>query len=500
MGYGLLSLLPALVTIAVALAWRRVALALFCGVVAGALVMAGFHPVQGALNLVRILLGACTDVDRLKIVAFILLIGGLLELISASGAYLAFGRAVGRTLDTGRKARMAAWGLSCSMFFDDYANVLISGTAMRTVTDRNRVSAAILAYLVDVVALLASVMLVSTWAAYEGALMVDAGRTIHVTGGLSAFFIRSLPYHYYTYLAIFLSLLVAWSGKWFGSALDDHAYQPAPESLAQDGGARARHVVAPILTLLGAAVAGLFAFGLRALAARGEPVTLIAILGAAPSVNVLIGSTLLAILVAAAMLLKDRVLAHAHIRVHFHRGLGSMASIGVIVLLATGLSSMSRDLGTGLYLAHAFARFLGPPTLPLMLFLLSLAVTITTGFSWGAMAIVMPVAFQLAAAQGGALIPVVSAAVITGAVAGEHVIPYSEKAVMTAAACGIPPIYHVKTQAFQTLAALGAAALAFLLVGMGVALAWTYLVPSALLLGLHLALARDGGFHPGQGK
>ena len=497
MAHGFLSLAPALVTILVALALRRVALALFCGVAAGALVLGGFRPLPALAGLGRNLLGSFTDLDRLKIVAFIMLIGGLLELISASGAYNAFGRAVGSTLGTGRKARMAAWGLSCCLFFDDYANVLISGTAMRTVTDRNRVSAAILAYLVDVVALLASVMLVSTWAAYEGALMVGAARAIHVQGGLSVFFIQSLPYHYYTYLAIFLSLLVAWTGKWFGSRLDDHAYSPADESRAEGAGARPRHVLVPILTLLGVAVGGLFGFGVRALHALGEPVTVIRILGAAPSVNILIGATLLAILVASAMLLGDGVLGHARVRVHFHRGLGAMASIAFIVLLASSLSQMSKDLGTGLYLAQACHPFLGPATLPLVVFLLALLVTLTTGFSWGSMAIVMPVAFQLAAALGGTLLPVVSAAVITGACAGEHLVPYSEKAVMTAAACGIPPIYHVKTQVFQTLAALVAAGSGFLLIGLGVSLVWTYLLPAALLLGLHWAFARDGGFHPG---
>ncbi len=489
-----LSLVPALVTIAVALVWRRVALALFCGVVAGALVLAGFQPLPALAGLGRSLLHAFTDADRLKIVVFILLIGGLLELISASGAYLAFGQAVGRTLRTGRKARLAAWGLSFCMFFDDYANVLISGSAMRSVMDRNKVPASVLAYMVDVVALVASVMLVSTWAAFEGALMVDAGRDLGLHGSLSDFFLRALPYHYYTFLALFLSLMVAWTGRWFGASLDDHAYRLAEEAEVAGEGAGARHVVAPVAVLVGSAILGLFVFGVRALQAQGEPVTLIRILGAAPSVEILIGATVLAIGVAAVTLVRDGVLPHRHAPAHFGRGLGSMVSIGLIVLLATALSQMAKDLGTGLYIAHAFERFLSPATLPFIVFFISLLVTVTTGFSWGAMAIVMPVAFQLAGAQSGALIPVVSAAVITGAVSGEHVVPYSEKAVMTAAACGVAPLYHVRTQAFQTLAVITAAGMAFLLVGFHVSLVWTYVLPAAFLAGLHLLFAREAGF------
>jgi len=486
---SLLSLVPALVTIVVALAWHRVALALFCGVVAGAFVLAGFHPLPALTGLGHRLFEAFTDVDRLKIVLFILLIGGLLELISASGAYLAFGRWVGTTLRTGRRSRMAAWGLSACLFFDDYANVLIAGSAMRPVTDRNRVPPALLAYLVDVMAMLASVVLVSTWAAFEGSLMVDAGRELGLKGTLSDFFLAALPYHFYAYLAIFLSLLVAWTGRWFGASLDRETFAGAPEEDLPDG-ARPAHVLAPLLTLVAAAVGGLFLFGIRALRAQGEPITLIRILGAAPSVNILIGATCLAILVAAALLLKDRVLSHGPMRAHFHRGIQSMVEIGFIVLLATALSQVGKDLGTGLTIAHAFDRFLTPATLPCLVFVMALLVTVTTGFSWGAMAILMPVAFQMAAVQGPGLLPLVSAAVITGAVAGEHAVPYSEKAVMSAAACGIPPLYHVRTQAFQTLATVAAAAVAFLLAGYRQPLAVALGLPAAGLLALHLVLAR----------
>ena len=111
---GPLSLAPALVTILVALVWRRVATALFCGLAAGAVVLAGFQPLRALGNLGRSLLAVATDRDRLRIVLFILLIGALLELLAASGATGAFGRAAGTRLNTGRRARHSGAAFSLS--------------------------------------------------------------------------------------------------------------------------------------------------------------------------------------------------------------------------------------------------------------------------------------------------------------------------------------------------------------------------------------------------
>jgi Na+/H+ antiporter NhaC len=169
-----------------------------------------------------------------------------------------------------------------------------------------------------------------------------------------------------------------------------------------------------------------------------------------------------------------------------------MLEIGLIIVLATGLSKASSDLGAGVYLAQAFTRILRPEFIPFGIYVLAMLVTVSTGFSWGSMAIVMPVAFSLAAASGNAnLVPILSAAVVTGAVSGEHLIPYSEKAVLSATACGIPPVYHFKTQFPQALCAFLAAGLGFICLGFGFPLWLSYALPTIAILSLHMGLAKE---------
>jgi len=302
---GIFSLMPALVTIVVALSTRRVALALFAGVVAGALVAVDYAWLQWPAAIWEYLVKAFTDIERLKIVLFIMLVGGLLELMARSGAYKNFAAVLSRRLNTPRRSRLATWGLSMGLFFDDYANVLISGASMRQINLRNRVSPALLAYIVDVVAIMASIMVVSTWASFEGSVMVDAGKQIGQQQSMTWFFLNSLPYHFYTYLAIMLAFVVAYSGKWFGATADR---QPVPAETTDakiPGNARLAHVLAPVLTLIGFALGAMVVSGSLILYRQGAPLNLINILGSAPSVNILIVSSILALAVMLVMVFRD---------------------------------------------------------------------------------------------------------------------------------------------------------------------------------------------------
>jgi len=491
MEYAFLSLIPALITIVVALATHRVALALFLGVLGGAFVLGGYQMMAFLEGSIRYLLDAFTDIERLKIVFFVILIGSLLEIIAGSGAYNTFASGLSRRLNSPRKTRTTTWGLSMCLFFDDYANVLISGASMRKINMKNGVTPAMLAYIVDVVAIMASIMIVSTWASFEGSVMAQAGKSIGMEKSITTFFLESLPYHFYTFLAIFLAFTVAYSGRWFGYRADQATYRLNDKSEINNHHSKSYHLLAPILTLIGFALAALFVSGTYILIQTQQPVTLINIIGVAPSVEILILSTLLSLGVAVLLLRKDRVIPLPTIGRRFLQGIRNMTGVSLVILLAGGLSAVSLDLGTGTYITGAVSSFVTPALIPLLIFVVSMLITVATGFSWSSMAIVMPIAFQMAAANNTPeLIPVVSAAVISGAVSGEHIIPFSEKAVMSAAACKITPVYHIKTQIFQSVAVFIAACLGYLIIGYYQSIPFALIIPLALLLTAHFIFAR----------
>ena len=128
------------------------------------------------------------------------------------------------------------------MFFDDYANALISGASMRPIADKNNISPALIAYMIDTIASVASIMLISTWAAFEASLMFESASMINLNKTANQLFIGSLPYHFFTYLAIFLTLIVAYTGKWFGSRIDNITFKTNQSQLVIGTKTKSTHV------------------------------------------------------------------------------------------------------------------------------------------------------------------------------------------------------------------------------------------------------------------
>ncbi len=520
----MICLLPALATIVVAMLTHRVALALFCGVTAGALVRANFALGDGLGHLWRLLGLSFADVERLQIAGFILGVGAMLAVIAASGAYAGLSQLLGRWLDSARKARMTGWSLGLGVFFDDYANLLINGAAMRGVTALHPVSPALLAYIGDQMATVVSLMLVSTWAAYEGSLVMAAAESVGHATTATAMLFASLPYHIFTLYGIWLALLVAWDGRWWGRRYEDRldgaspltVAAPRPVGLCETvpgsrehlpdttatvaadetpvrvppsasvANARVRHALVPLFVLVGAACGGIFGLAAWAKATASGPMSVIDVMGSVPTIKVLLAATVLALLTTTGMMRRDNVLSWRTLGQALRRGLRDMLSPALVIILSKGLAAVSAELGTGAWLVALVSSIMRAELVPVLVFLVSFAITVATGFSWSAMAIMMPIGFQMAAATHlPQMFPIVTGAVVSGSIAGGMIIPFSDTTVMAAAAFGVTPLYHVKTQAVQILVAATAAVIGFLFLALYVHIAPILLIGWLLLWAAH---------------
>ncbi|MFZ2957442.1 MAG: Na+/H+ antiporter NhaC family protein [Candidatus Ozemobacteraceae bacterium] len=533
MNAGIWSLLPAVITILVALATHRVAWALFAGVLGGAFTFAnmssgvssgisgdvipGFAAtfVNGVVRAAELFFLSFSDIERLKIAFFIICVGGLLEIISASGAYKTFAGGMARYLRTPRRTRVTVFFLSLSMFFDDYAGLLISGASMRPIIRAQGISPTLFAYIVDQTATMVSIVFLSTWAAFEGSLLASSAGEVGSKLGAVELLLRSLPFHFATWSGVWLAFLSARSGAWFSGAAQAASGKHVPSmnpceakvlpalqisdvphaAHARETGNHGRmsHVVLPMGLLIGASLGGLLGAGVwKARNLPPEQLGLMEILGDAPTVSILLCATILALVGCLYQMRRDRLLSWSEIRGAFVQGAWGMVPACMVILLAKGLSEISTQLGTGIWLTGLCAPFAGPTIVPAMLFVVAVLITIATGFSWSSMAILMPVAFKMAMAQPGgeALLPIVSGAVISGAIAGGLLIPYSDTSVMASTACGITPVLHARTQAPQILISLAFSTLGYLLLGIGVP---TWAALGSVLVGVtvvHAVFAR----------
>ena len=503
---GWVSLLPPIVAIGIALAFRQVIPALFIGVWFGAWVAEGLTIPGlwvGLLDVPNVwVLEAIAppdgDTSHASIVVFTILIGGLVGIIARNGGTRGIVAAVTRWTTSRRSAQTVTASLGVVVFFDDYANTLVVGNSMRPVTDRLRVSREKLAYLVDSTAApVASLALISTWIGFEVGLIQDALDAIGVDESAYGAFVSSLGYRFYPVLALVLVFAVALTARELGpmhaaetraartgetSRTDNPAAIDEPEMSPKEGVPhRLVNAVVPLVVLVGGTLGFLFV--------TGEGSTLREIVGSADSYASLVYGSIVAIVVAGVMTIAQRVLSLSETVQAWFAGVKSVLYVLIVLVLAWALSAVTGELGTAEYLADLLGSGLPMWILPALLFVTASATSFATGTSWGTMGILMPLAVPLtwAVAQNEALandaalsaLYVSISTILAGAVFGDHCSPISDTTVLSSLASGCEPIDHVRTQLPYALLAGGVAVVALILIGVG--LPWWIIWPVAVV-------------------
>ncbi len=91
--FGLLSILPPVLTIVLAILTRNIIVSLAIGVFSGAFILSGYHPFDALLNLVEDVIFVQLSVPaNTQVIITLAAIGGFVKLLEASGGAAAFAK------------------------------------------------------------------------------------------------------------------------------------------------------------------------------------------------------------------------------------------------------------------------------------------------------------------------------------------------------------------------------------------------------------------------
>lgn len=470
---GWISVLPPILAIAIALLFKQVIPALFFGIWMGAFAALGLDVSAlwgGLLDSFQVyVLSALANPDHAAIILFSLMIGGMVGIISRNGGMQGVVQHIVRWAKTARDGQIATGLLGIAIFFDDYANTLVVGNTMRSVTDKLRISREKLAYIVDSTAApVACLAFVTTWIGYEVGLIGTAVQGIDgFNESAYSIFLNSILYSFYPILAIFFVFLVAASPKEFGPMLraERRARRTgqvlSPEAQVDDAAAseeelgakqgipyRSVNAVVPVLVLVVSVLAGLYE--------TGEGESLRDVIGSADAYRALMWGSLLGVAAAAVLTIVQRILTIDETVSAWYSGVKSMMYAMVILVLAWALSEITDVLHTADYLVSVMGETLPPGLIPAIVFVLAAATAFATGTSWGTMGILMPLVVPLAWAvlelnnmadpEHYVIIYSSVSCVLAGAVWGDHCSPISDTTILSSMASGCDHIDHVRTQ------------------------------------------------------
>jgi Na+/H+ antiporter NhaC len=469
---GWVSVLPAVLAIAIALTLRNVIPALLLGLWVGATALQSFTfqgAGRGLLDSFQVFVtSAIADFDRASIILFTMMIGGMVGIITRNGGMASIVKSIVSRAKTAVGGQVAVWLMGLMIFFDDYSNTLVVGNTARSLTDHLKVSREKLAYIVDSTAApVACIALITTWIGYQIGLVDQALGSIAELEHVQAYsvFIHSIPYSFYPILAIVFVLMISASGLDFGPMLkaerrarNGNVKPETAEALPAIQGdelepkdkipLRAVNAFVPIITLVVALMASLFLLG--------EGDTLVEILETTSPYQAMMYSSFVGVLVAATLSIGQRILSVHETVDAWYGGLRATLFGMIILVLAWSLSDLTATLNTASYLVTLLADSLPVALIPGIVFILAAITAFTTGTSWGTMAILMPLIIPLswavmgvngiADAAGMHILYSSVACCLAGAVWGDHCSPISDTTVLSSVASGCDHIEHVRTQ------------------------------------------------------
>ena len=168
------------------------------------------------------------------------------------------------------------------------------------------------------------------------------------------------------------------------------------------------------------------------------------------------------------------------------RGMKQMVIANTILLLAWSIKSATDAVGTAPYIVElAKSAGIGGGWVPLIVFLISMFISFTTGTSWGTFSIMIPIAIPLAYGVTGRVGPEVFAsigAVFAGGIFGDHCSPISDTTIMSSMFSGSDHIDHVTTQIPYAMTASSVGLVLYLLFALGLRNGWILLLIGGVLL------------------
>ncbi len=468
-------LLPPVLAIVLALWTKEVYLSLLAGLWLGATILVGGNPILGLRELIDQLVAVFEDAGNVRILLFSLLVGGLIALVQGSGGVDGFikwasNRGWGQTR---RGAEFLAWAIGMLIFVESSITCLIVGAINRPLFDRLKIPREKLAFYCDTTSAAVCMSIpLNGWGAFVLGLLAAQGMSDGAVGLLAT----AVILNFYALFAIAFGLVLALTGWRFGSMKTAEIRAETTGALLRPGavplvaaeivelepveasGNQARHLLVPILVMVGMIFFGLCVTGEgQIMRGSGSTSVLWAVIAAVSVAMILYalpgsgrdGSVLMKPTESMALVLK---------------GSGGLVGMVVLVALAFALGQVSRALEMGPYIIGVVGT--GWPTwwLPAMIFIVGGFVSFTLGSSWTGFAILIPIALPLAEGLGMSM-PLMLGAVLAGGVFGDHASPLSDTSLIASMSAASDHVDHINTQLPYALVLAGFSILAFLIAG-----------------------------------
>ncbi len=460
------SLLPFLLIIPLAIWLKEILPGLIAGLLVGAFCLER-SLVGGIERALSAIVHSLSDVEHMKVAAFLYLFGSLVGMMQITGGIKGFVEKLSGRIRTKRRLLLFVWLTVPVTFFMPMFRIMLLGPVMKAVLRQFRIDRRRMAYIIDVstepiiVLLPAATAFVGFMTSVVAAAL--AQNDIHEPA--YGVFLRSLPYNLFAIIALIIGLLTTMLNIRIGKPRAKKGEEKTNElhglglrkELSLVTG-EPLHLFVPLALLLGLTFA-FFAYDGRRRGAHGW----LEAFSQADATWAMLLALFVTLLLSMGFYVWRRQSLSELIYHFFAGGNELMAPIGMLVLV-WAVSAVAGELGFTAYVASTFGTWLPGTFVPAAVFLAGSFLAYFIGSSWGTWGIFMPLGVTLAHATGAPLEMTVGAVFASGTF-GAFASPLGDTTITTAAIMDMDLMNYAKYK------------LRISLIGAGLSLAGYVLLP-----------------------
>ena len=487
---GAITIAPTVLAVVLAFVTHNVLFSLLIGFLSGVLILGVINSnslLQLPLNLVLALFNNVKDVvldkDNIEVLLLCFAVGGMIEVVRASGGFEALAIKLTNVINSPRKANLVSSFLGILIFFDDYATTLIVGPIMKPITDRVKVSREKLSFIIDSTsAPVSGIALISSWIAVE-IISIEKGLEIvgSNTNGFSLF-VNSIPFAFYCLFAISFVFVNSLIGKDFGPMLkaEQRALKGqtiSEESKEYEKDDKVKHarkaMNKKIFVCIGSIVIfTVFAFisfyingrnvaiadGVISAEIKFSFENFISIISNADTVGLITIAALVSAIFTTVIGSGFNLFSIKESTHSWLTGVKKISDEVLMLLFAWCLANTVKQLGTTYFITEIISANVSPILVPTLIFLSCCIISCASG-SFGCMFVVMPLAIPLAyrvismgcGVNDEIYLLICVGSVVAGSIFGDHCSPVTDCTILAASGAGCSTMEHCYSQLPYTL-------------------------------------------------
>ncbi len=458
--FGIWSIVPAALTLALCFYTKEVISALFIGIAAGGIVSGNFNIIAAYL-----LPAVGTESYAQILLVYLWCLGGLIGLWTRTGGAQYFARWAGERMVKGRRtARLFGCMIGTVFHQGGTISTILAGSTVKPVSDEAGVSHEEISYIIDSTASpIATVIPFNVWPSYVAGLVVGTVPLFATDADAISFFYKAIFFNFYGIFAVLFTYSFALDLNPFVFGKMKQAIQrvqrtgeldrPGANTMSSKEldelkipeGYQTSNLdfAVPILTLIGIAVGGLVFAG-----------------------SVPINEAFVLAVLSAMVLAMIKGMKLIEVIDGFVEGVKGVSLGAIILALAVTLGGVSGSLGTADFLIRTTSEVIVPAFLPAIFMFICMLIAFSVGSSWGTYAVVFPIAMPLAYSVNPDpfYMTLCFGAVLGGAVYGDQCSPISDTTILSSLATGSDHMDHVTTQMPMASVAAGIGAVLYTII------------------------------------